>query len=268
MHVSSKKLWKAGVIAFTLAIALFLACSSFLASHSYAASSTRSSPHTAQATSPWTGVTTGWANVRTGPSTGSSLVTTYAPNTQVTVYATVPGQIVWGGIANWYRVSSSGNLYVYGGLVIASSAGPPPPSSGGMVIVISLSQQWMNVYQNGKQVYTSPITSGRPELATPTGTYHIFAKLHPTTFYSPWPPGSPYYYPPSYINYALAWNAGGYFLHDSWWRTVYGPGTNVWHNDPVYGEETGTHGCVTMPLSAASWLYASAPIGTTVQINP
>jgi len=56
-------------------------------------------------------------------------------------------------------------------------------------------------------------------------------------------------------------------LHDSWWRTVYGPGTNVWHVDPAYGNQTGTHGCVTMPLHAAAWLYNWTPIGTMVKIQ-
>jgi lipoprotein-anchoring transpeptidase ErfK/SrfK len=125
----------------------------------------------------------------------------------------------------------------------------------------------MYVFQNGVEVYNAAVMTGRPALPTPTGTYHVFAKLSPTTFYSPWPPGSPYWYPPTHINYALKWRAGGYFLHDSWWHTVYGPGTNRWHYDPVYGWQWGSHGCVAMPLKVAAWLYNWAPIGTTVQIH-
>ena len=218
------------------------------------------------------GVTTGWANVRNGPSTGSALVTTYAPNTTVTIYATVSGQTVWSGISTWYRISSpnSAPLFIYGGLmtIVSGNGGGGAPSPQGKVIVVSISRQTMTAYQDGKQVYFSLATTGQPALPTPTGTYHVFAKLSPTTFYSPWPVGSPFWYPPTHINYALEWKAGGFFLHDSWWRTVYGPGTNVPHNDPVYGPQTGTHGCVTMPLSTVAWLYNWAPIGTTVQINP
>ncbi|HET8851899.1 MAG TPA: L,D-transpeptidase, partial [Ktedonobacteraceae bacterium] len=55
-------------------------------------------------------------------------------------------------------------------------------SSSGKEIVISLSKQWMFVYQHGAQVYNSPVSTGRPTLRTPTGTYHVFAKFHPTTF--------------------------------------------------------------------------------------
>jgi lipoprotein-anchoring transpeptidase ErfK/SrfK len=135
------------------------------------------------------------------------------------------------------------------------------------MIVVSLSQQWLYAYANGVQVFSTAVMTGRPSLPTPTGTYTVFAKLHPTTFYSPFPKGSPDWYPPTYINYALEWQSG-YFLHDSWWHTVYGPGTNGWHYDPVYGWQWGSHGCVAMALSSAAWLYDWAPIGTTVQINP
>ena len=226
------------------------------------------------ASATWKGTTTYWANVRTGPSTSYGIAAVYAPGTTVTVYATVSGQVVWGGISNWYRISSLSNnpRYIYGGLVTATSntggGGSPTPTAAGKEIIVSLSRQWMWAYQNGVQVYNSPVMTGRPALPTPTGTYHVFSKLHPTWFTSPWPPGSPYWYPPTYINYALEWRAGGFFLHDSWWHSVYGPGTNGWHYDPQFGWQWGTHGCVAMPLSAAAWLYNWAPIGTLVQVNP
>jgi lipoprotein-anchoring transpeptidase ErfK/SrfK len=141
-------------------------------------------------------------------------------------------------------------------------------SAAGKLIVVSLSHQWLYAYQAGQEIFNAAVMTGRPSLPTPTGTYHVFAKLSPTTFYSPWPPGSPYWYAPTHITYALEWRAGGFFLHDSWWHTVYGPGSNGWHYDPTYGWQWGSHGCVAMPLSAAAWLYHWAPIGTTVRVNP
>lgn len=78
------------------------------------------SAHASYASSTWTGETIGWSNVRAGPSTSYSIAAVYAPNTRVTVYATVSGQAVWGGISSWYRISSfsSSPLYIYGGLVV------------------------------------------------------------------------------------------------------------------------------------------------------
>ncbi len=220
----------------------------------------------------WSGLTTDWANVRTGATTSASIIRVDAPGASVTVYATVSGQAVEGGNSTWDRISSpsSSPLYIYGGLVTAAtnpSMGNAAPSAQGKVIVVNLSQQWLYAYDKGQQVFNTAVMTGRPGLETPTGTFHVFEKLSPTTFYSPFPYGSVNWYPPTHINYALEFLGGGFFLHDSWWHTVYGPGTNGWHYDPTYGWQYGSHGCVAMPLSAAAWLYNWTPIGATVQIT-
>jgi lipoprotein-anchoring transpeptidase ErfK/SrfK len=135
----------------------------------------------------------------------------------------------------------------------------------GKVIVVNLAHQWLYAYNNGVEVFNAPVMTGRPSLPTPAGTYRVFAKESPATFTSPFPRGSSDWYPPTHINYALEWKPG-YFLHDSWWHSVYGPGTNVWHHDPVDGWQWGSHGCVAMSLRSAAWLYHWAPVGTVVHI--
>ena len=218
-----------------------------------------------------TGTTTAWANVRSAPNVSSSIIATYAPATTITIYTTESGQAVWNNDANWYRISQAGSSaqYIYSELVSLSSSEKSTGNtfhSTNKVIEVSLSRSWLYAYENGKQVFDAAVITGRPTLPTPTGTFHVFAKLSPTTFYSPWPVGSSNYYPPTHINYALEFLRGGYFLHDTWWHSVYGLGTNGWHYDPVDGWQFGSHGCVGMPLSAAKWLYNWTPIGTTVQI--
>src|SRR5260370_197371 len=44
----------------------------------------------------------------------------------------------------------------------------------GKVIVISLSRQVLTAYQDGSAVVTTFIATGRPQLPTPPGVYHIF----------------------------------------------------------------------------------------------
>lgn len=136
----------------------------------------------------------------------------------------------------------------------------------GKLIVVDLSSQSLSAYENGKRVFGTVVMTGRDSLPTPTGTYSVFNKQHPTWFHSPWPKGSPNWYPPTFINYALEWKAGGFYLHDANWHSVFGPGTNNWHNDPRFGWQSGSHGCIAMAYGAAQWLYNWAPIGTTVQI--
>jgi hypothetical protein len=134
-------------------------------------------------------------------------------------------------------------------------------------IVVSLSQQRLVAYDNGKVFLTSLVTTGNPKLPTPAGTYHIMAKLHPFTFRSPWPKSSPFYYEPSKVQYAMLFRGGGYFIHDAPWRGAFGPGTNAQIGTP--GQNfTGTHGCINVPSDVAAKLFAWAPVGTLVEVVP
>ena len=216
----------------------------------------------------WVGVTTGAANVRYSASTRSKLAAFFGSSTRVTVYATINGQVVWGGISTWYRISNlnSAPRYIYGGLLTRVSSNPPPPAAQGHLIVVSLSKQALYAYLNGRLVYTSLVTTGEPALYTPTGTWHVYAKTTNVWFHSPWAPGSPYYYKPEFVHYVLLYDSPYIYIHDATWRSVFGPGTKYPHRDPKFGYETGSHGCVNISLNAAAWLYAWAPVGTTVQV--
>ena len=252
-----------GIAIFSLTFAAVLAPLAGAKSHS--------ATHPLIAT-PFQGTITSDVYVRRGPTQHDTIVSTARAGVAFTVYAQVPGQLLWGG-NTWDRISplSASPQYVYAGLVrFGVSGGPPAPAakaSTGKLILISLSRQWLWAYQDGAPVFSAPVTTARPGLVTPTGVFTIFSHLHPTVFYSPWPPGSPYYYPPTYINYAMAWLQGGFFLHDASWRSAYGPGTNDWHYDPIDGWQYGTHGCITAPLQAIIWLYHWAPNGTTLEVD-
>jgi lipoprotein-anchoring transpeptidase ErfK/SrfK len=141
-----------------------------------------------------------------------------------------------------------------------------PKKSQSKVILINISNQWMHIYQDGKQIANTPITTGRPGLDTPIGTFHVFNKQSPTTFYSMWSPGSSNYFAPTHINFALEFLYPGYFIHDSLWRHDYGPGSNGPHYVPGYGFESGSHGCVNVPYSTMNWLYSWADVNTAVQL--
>lgn len=149
----------------------------------------------------------------------------------------------------------------------ARSGVPPAPLSTGKVILVSLSGQWLYAYLDGTHAFDNAVETGRPELPTPSGTFSVLEKLRGVTFTSPWPPGSPNYYEPTYINYALLFKAGGYFLHDAWWHVTFGPGSNVPHQLPDGSWETGSHGCVGMTIPDAKRLYDWTPVGTPVIIR-
>jgi len=135
--------------------------------------------------------------------------------------------------------------------------------TSGRAVVISLREQTARFYQDGQLVNWSYVTTGRPELPSVPGWHVAEARLSPTTFTSPDPVGSANYYQPTHINYAIAYNAGGYFLHDAWWRHQFGPNTNLPHRDPA-AFNGGSHGCVNFPEANMKWIYNWTLKGTPI----
>lgn len=136
------------------------------------------------------------------------------------------------------------------------------------VVVVSLAEQAVRVYDSGKLVRAFLVTTGQPDLPTPPGTWWVEGKKSPDEFKSTAPQNSPEWYPPTPINYAMQFHSNGYFLHDSWWRTEYGPGTNFPHLDPGGTQYSihGSHGCVNMSETDAAWLYSFVKVYTHVLI--
>ncbi|MDQ6856170.1 MAG: L,D-transpeptidase [Candidatus Dormibacteraeota bacterium] len=132
----------------------------------------------------------------------------------------------------------------------------------GKVITISLSLQEMVFYQDGCVVKATPVTTGRPQLRTPTGHFSIFSKPSNFTFISPWPKGSPFYYNPTPARWGLEFAAGGYFIHDASWESTgsYGPGGQN-------NQQAASHGCVHTPTPVMAWAFSWTPLGTPLVIS-
>jgi hypothetical protein len=139
----------------------------------------------------------------------------------------------------------------------------------GQVIIVSLAGQAMRLYQDGKLVRAFLVTSGRPERPSLPGLWSVEGRLSPTIFKSSDPPGSPYWYPDTPIHYAMLYHEGGYFIHDSWWRDDYGPGTQYPHADSS-GDQAfsgnGSHGCINLQEEQAAWLYGHTDWNTSVVV--
>jgi hypothetical protein len=133
-------------------------------------------------------------------------------------------------------------------------------------IVVSLGQERMVAYEGDKPFVDTLVTTGGPELPTPTGTFHIISKFSPFIFKSPWPKGSPYWYEDSPTSYAMLFESSGYFIHDAPWRSWFGPGSNASDGRPG-GNGTGTHGCVNVPFGVQAKLFGWTDVGTPVIVQ-
>ena len=123
--------------------------------------------------------------------------------------------------------------------------------------MIRLGVQTLTAYLNGKPVLTTPITSGRPALPTPIGSFSIKFRASPYVFTSPWPAGSPYWYPATPVTWAMFFYDND-FLHDDPLQPAgsYGAGSE---NGPY-----ASHGCVHVPRQTMAFLYNWLPVGAPV----
>jgi len=140
-------------------------------------------------------------------------------------------------------------------------------ASSGAVLVVSLVEQTLRYYNNGKLVRSFLVVSGQYMRPSPPGFWSIILRQHPTQFKSTEPPGSAFWYPPTPIQYAMEYHAGGYFFHDSWWRADYGSGMNFPHSDSsgtTAFNGNGSHGCINMNPNDVAWLYSKIAWGTPV----
>jgi lipoprotein-anchoring transpeptidase ErfK/SrfK len=131
----------------------------------------------------------------------------------------------------------------------------------GKAILVSLNEQELRAYENGKAqpVLATVVTTGRPALPTDVGPMKVLWKVTPWKMVSPWPQGSPFYYPPTDVRKVLWFTASGEGLHDASWRSWFGPGSN---------SGDGTHGCINLPGSTVDFVYDWAPVGTPVIVIP
>lgn len=133
----------------------------------------------------------------------------------------------------------------------AAPAGAVAAVSSGKSIVVDLSAQWLYAFEDGAAVYDAPVSTGRDGFNTPPGNFAIYSKLSSQTM-SGTIGGESYYVPDvpnvMYIN-------GGVALHGTYWHNMFGSGVRM------------SHGCINLPLGAASWLYSWAPMGTPVTVR-
>lgn len=144
-----------------------------------------------------------------------------------------------------------------------------PTVPTGKRIVVSLGGQTLSAYDGDAVVLTTMVTTGGPDLPTPVGVYSILNRTTQLSVYSPWPKGSPYWFPDAIYSYALEFSEHpqvGLYIHDASWRTHFGPGSNADRGTPGM-DDTGSHGCINVPLAAQEALYAWSVVGVPVIIQ-
>ena len=118
-------------------------------------------------------------------------------------------------------------------------------------IEISISGQYLNYYEMGKLVVSSPVVTGAWGV-TPFGSYYIRNKA--TNVHLLGPEDDPY---DSFVYYWMAFIGSSYGIHDATWRGSFGG--NIYQYNP-------SHGCVNVPYDVAEELFYRVEIGTPVYV--
>jgi hypothetical protein len=131
------------------------------------------------------------------------------------------------------------------------------------VIVVSLREQTARLYDAGKLVYWTYVTTGALDTPSSPGLHEVMKKQMNIVFTSPDPPGSPLWYAPTPVRYGLLYANSGFYLHDAWWRSWFGPYSNLPHYDPA-AFNGGSHGCANIPKQNMPWIFNWAALGVPV----
>lgn len=116
-------------------------------------------------------------------------------------------------------------------------------------IEVSISEQHMWFYKNGKRIVDTPVVTGdivRAGRRTHTGAYYIFYKQSPAVL-----KGANYASP---VTFWMPFH-NGEGIHDASWRGAFGGSIYM---------GGGSHGCVNTPYSQVREIYHNAEVGTPV----
>lgn len=123
---------------------------------------------------------------------------------------------------------------------------------GDIFVEVDLTEQHVYLYKDGEIIKDSPCVTGKasdPDRITPPGIFPITYTQKNATL-----KGANY---SSFVHYWMPFNKG-IGLHDATWRSSFGG--NIYKN-------SGSHGCVNLPLSFAKLVFSVVQKGTCVIVH-
>jgi lipoprotein-anchoring transpeptidase ErfK/SrfK len=142
---------------------------------------------------------------------------------------------------NFDGVQAAAGIYGSRDVHLTFSIGPS------LIVVASTSTHYMKVYYKGRLFGRWPISTGRPGMDTPDGTYLTTFKNNPQRMIGP-----------GYdelVAWAVDFTYSGDFIHDAWWSVAEQGSVNV------------SHGCVNTSPAHAERYYKIAEPGGPVTVT-
>lgn len=117
-------------------------------------------------------------------------------------------------------------------------------------IEVNLSTQTLTAWDHDVTASSSLVSTGKPGFNTPPGIYTISSK-HPTRRVQATVRGETWDIPG--VPWIMVFRGGGFYLHGVYWHEDFGAAVS--------------HGCVTLPVSYAEWLYDWTRVDTPLWIH-
>jgi lipoprotein-anchoring transpeptidase ErfK/SrfK len=133
-------------------------------------------------------------------------------------------------------------------------------------VIVSFQAQHVWAYEGSKVVMDNAVTTGirgEGDFGTDFGPMKVLHKNHPWKFQSPWPKGSPHWYPDTVVQWTTFFTSTGEAFHDAAWQpdSTLGPGSQ-------FTQGLQSHGCIHVPADKAQWMYGWADAGMPVIVYP
>ena len=125
----------------------------------------------------------------------------------------------------------------------------PPGGAGGTIIAVDIYEQSMGVYQDGRLIFATLVSSGSRYFPTRTGTFQVWARLDSGKMSGAYRADRSDYYFLEDVPWILYYD-GDRALHGAYWHDNFGV--------------RSSHGCVNLAPHDARWLFNFAREGSTV----
>lgn len=152
----------------------------------------------------------------------------------------------------FYRIAEEGKGAVVDAVKVGSGKADAE-DFGNTYIEVSIPDQMLWYYQNGKIVFQTPVVTGHPKSPTVRGCFYVWNKEQNTVLKGVNNRTGLKYESP--VSYWMPFNWSGYGIHDSPWQAAYGGNNWLW---------VGSNGCVNVPPEVMGQLFGMVAVGTPV----
>jgi hypothetical protein len=188
----------------------------------------------------------GTTNVRTAPGTAAPITGQRTRDKVVQIFEWAEAEDL-----SWAKIGPEAWVAAKDVAAVTPDTKRPEGVESDRWISINLFEQTLAVYEQGRLVFATMVTTGLPGWWTQPGTFQVYSRLERDDMSGAFEADRSDYYLLQDVPWVMYYDRAR-ALHGAYWRTSYG--------------YPGSHGCVNMSPTDAHWLFNWAQEGTYVYV--